>query len=127
MDYKKIIVAALVLAVVFGAGCWVGFRKATNDHGDTTGLLRSELQRVGDANRSLQADNDRLSAANSQLGKELAGAIAEAEESQRAADYLRANNSQTGRNLDAAGKIVERLREVSDQIRKGNPAPQEAK
>ena len=127
MDYKKIIVAALVLAVVFGAGCWVGFRKATNDHGDTTGLLRSELQRVGDANRSLQADNDRLSAANSQLGKELAGALAEAEESQRTADYLRANNNQTGRNLDAAGKIVDRLREVSGQIRKGNPASQEAK
>ena len=117
---KPYIIGALVLAVVFGAGCWVGFRKATNDHGDTTNQLRSELGRASDANRSLKADNDRLRAANTQLGKELDGAIAEATESQRIAAELGGYNRETERNLDAAGKVVDRLRAISREVREGN-------
>lgn len=125
MNVKSIVIGVIVLALVFGAGYWFGSRP--DDNGGTIDNLRSELRGAKDANRVLQADNQRLRETNSRLGKELEDAQREAAESYRIAEALSANNSQTGRNLEAAGKIVDRLREVSGQIRKGNPAAQATK
>ena len=97
------------------------------DNGDTVEVLRGQLQRATDANRSLQADNERLSEINTRLGKELADAVREAEESQRIASELRNNNRKTAGDLETAGNIVTRLRSVASEVRAGNKTPEEKK
>ena len=120
--YKAWIIGAAVVLAVGVAGYLYGVNRATDDYRGTADQLRSELRAATEINRSLKADNERISKINSQLageiteGRRLAGTIG---------DYNREN---AGR-LDEAGNIVADCQRIASEIRKGNqgknkqPAP----
>ena len=111
--YKSWIIGAAVVLALFYAAYLFGVNRATDDYRATTDQLRSELRAASEINRSLKADNERISKINSQLAGEIT-------ESRRLASTIGDYNRENANRLDEAGNIVADCQRIAGEIRKGN-------
>ena len=118
---KIVLLVACVLVAVYAAYSY-GRNTATDDYRGTADSLRQELRASAEINRSLKADNERISKINSQLAGEIT-------ESRRLAGTIGDYNRENAGRLDEAGNIVADCQRIAGEIRKGNqsknkqPAP----
>ena len=113
MGYQKPLLFVAVLLIAIYAAYSVGFNRATNDYRGTAEQLRSELRTATEINRSLKADNERISKINSQLAGEIG-------ESRRIAGTIGDYNRENENRLDEAGNIVTECQRIAGEVRKGN-------
>ena len=111
--YKPYIIGLAALLVVGYSGYLYGRNTATDDYRSTTEQLRSELRTASEINRSLKADNERISKINSQLAGEIG-------ESRRLAGAIGDYNRENENRLDEAGNIIADCQRIAGEIRKGN-------
>ena len=112
-DWQKILIGIALLAAV-GYACFsYGRNTATDDYRGTADQLRQELRAATELNRSLKADNERISKINSQLAGEIT-------ESRRLAGTIGDYNRENAGRLDEAGNIVADCQRIAGEIRKGN-------
>ena len=115
-NVKKYLIYAVVLLTVGFAGYFMGIRSTAgsiDDYARTADQLRSELRTATELNRSLKADNDRISKINSQLAGEIS-------ESRQLAGTIGDYNRENANRLDEAGSIVSDCQRIAGEIRKGN-------
>ena len=111
--YKPYIIGIAALLVVGYAAYCYGRNTASDDYRSTTEQLRQELRTASDLNRSLKADNERISKINSQLAGEIG-------ESRRLAGAIGDYNRENENRLGEAGNIVTDCQRIAGEIRKGN-------
>ena len=109
---KKIFLLVACVLVALAAYSY-GRNTATDDFRGTADSLRQELRASTEINRSLKADNERISKINSQLAGEIT-------ESRRLASTIGDYNRENANRLDEAGNIVADCQRIAGEIRKGN-------